>query len=307
MSEKTVMSKQNEPVNQHYIPRFYLRGWQIGGGDKHVYSYMIANKTVVHKPRSPKHICSIDHLYTLFPETPFADQNSYAIEDFFSRIEHKASAVLKCILESGVRGLSIEKKQIFSSFILSLEYRHPTSVNVLHQNAVERSQQTKERLLQPSGHYSPEVEKQRLNNMEKTSALFDVDVRARNMVLCRIKELIEDDSLIRNISNMCWSTVEYKDDSDGFFVSSDKPLIVNCGSGFQDENTLITLPLSPKKLLIIFDNKADDDEFLSTVAATHNFMLMERSGFIISNRAIENTSYLKNKTALESIFKNKAQ
>ena len=161
------MSKQNEPVNQHYIPRFYLRGWQIGGGDKHVYSYMIANKTVVHKQKSPERICSIDHLYTLFPETPFADQNSYAIEDFFSMIEHKASAVLKCILESGVRGLSIEKKQIFSSFILSLEYRHPTFVNVLHQNAVERSKQTRERLLQPLGHYSPEVEKQRLNNMEK--------------------------------------------------------------------------------------------------------------------------------------------
>ena len=308
MSEKTVMSKQNEPVNQHYIPQFYLRGWQIGGGEQRVYSYMIANKRVVHNKKSPAHICSIKHLYTLFPETPFVNQNSYAIEHFFSRIEHKASAVLKCILGSGVRELGVESKQTFSSFILSLEYRHRKFVDLFSQEAVEHSKQTREHLLQPSGRYSPEVEKQRLDNMRKASALLDVDVLARNMVLCRIKELVEDDALIRNIASMCWSTFEYRDDSDDFFVSSDKPLIVNCGSGFQNENFLITLPLSPKKLLIIFDNKANYGEaFLDKVAAIHNFMLMERSDFIISDRAIKDTSYLKNETALESIFKNKVQ
>ena len=131
----------NLPVNQHYLPRFYLKNWQIAPENARVYSYMIAYGKVVYKQRSPNHICSIDHLYTLFPDTAFVNKEFYDIEIFLSNIENQASHVIREILEYGVDSLSIESKNTFAKFMVSLHYRHPKFIEPLCKEVVEYSNQ----------------------------------------------------------------------------------------------------------------------------------------------------------------------
>lgn len=304
------MHSNNEPKNQHYLPKCYLKSWQIKKSSPHVYSYMVAHQKVVYKDKAPSHICSIDDFYTFLPEIDILENKGYELERFFSNLENQASPILEGIIKHDFENIDSSSKEILAKFILSLYYRNPRYIEPLCEELIKDSElfhvDFKKRMLQPTEIYSTRIEEERVKNVEIAFSMLRPQVFARNYVLRLVKEQIEAKQTIANLVNMIWSTTSYVELAEDCFITSDAPLIVNLGHGLQDENVLITLPLSPKKLLVFYSDKnCFSKDFLLKIAGINNFLLMQYSQFIISDRVIKDTYYFKNERALREIFMKK--
>jgi len=201
---------------------------------------------------------------------------------FFAPIDDAAAPVLLKAAHLHIRDLTYDERRIAAVFFNSLLERRPERIEELVRSVV-----TPELTEQFARRFSPARGRQLLESL-------DVDAFARNEVLAALPGYIVDEQLVDYLAKMVWSTFEFPDGPD-HFLTSDCPLVVNGGTSSQRPIYLLSIALSPKRLLLVHaKNNEFDQEFLSKLAATHSIQAtVQAEKFVISSRQLTDSAAIK--------------
>lgn len=118
------MTKQNEPIRQHYLPKMYLKNFCNQNNKIWVYN----DKTDEVKELSTKDTTVIKHFYTLKKDDGSKD---YYIENNLSKIEDLCAPIINKLVAGNV--INSEEKGYLSVFIAVLQNRTPKAVDLINQ------------------------------------------------------------------------------------------------------------------------------------------------------------------------------
>lgn len=234
------MNAQNDPSKHHYIPAFYLRGWEAGTDSKLIEFSKPHRSVCAVKPVRAVSTGFKERLYSMDDYPP---ELSQAVETkWFKPVDDDASNVLEKLRA----GVSIptsdsESRSAWARFIMSLLVRCPE--DILDLRVLWR-----ERVFGTSGVNSQE-EYNRVRPSDYPENFADY---LRSLPLA-IKEFHQFQSLISMIDsekvgtrliNLVWEVVETSTVVPSF-LTSDRPVIRNRGAALH-----FALPISPRQLFI---------------------------------------------------------
>lgn len=234
------MSIQNDPSRHHYIPAFYLRGWEAQEDSKLTeYSKPYKDTFVVKRVRA----FSTGFEERLYSMEDYPPELSQAVETkWFKPVDDDASKVLER-LKAGtdVPASDSEGRSSWARFIISLLVRCPEDI-------VDLRVLWRERVFGSSG----------INSQEEYSRVRPADYPEsfaeylRNLPLA-IKEfhqfqslvsLIDNEKVGTHLINLGWKVVETSTRVPSF-LTSDRPVIRNRGAALH-----FALPISPRQIFI---------------------------------------------------------
>ena len=269
----------------HFVPQFYLRAWYEPGQDGFWLYSRNARGDLSLRCRPAKSVAYVLDLYSLRPVgLPIGPVSlSDEIETgFFAPIDDAAAPVLLKAATSSIWDLTYDERRIAAVFFNSLLERRPERIEELVRSVVtpELTEQLARRFHSTRG-------RQLLDSL-------DVDAFARNEILAALRGYIVDEQFVDYLAKMIWSTFEFPHGPD-HFLTSDSPLVVNGGTLPQRPIYLLSIALSPKRLLLIHaKNDAFDREFLSKIAATHSIQTtVQAETFVVSSRRLTDSAAIK--------------
>ena len=116
--------KDHEPKNHHYVPAFYLAGWQRPeAAGKLIEFRKLHTGEVKRKPVSARATGFKRHLYSRPTGEPGVLDHSLE-SGFMSRLDDRANRVLLTLLKNP-RGLDVDQRMLWGRFMLSLLLRSP--------------------------------------------------------------------------------------------------------------------------------------------------------------------------------------
>src|SRR2546423_656242 len=107
-------------ANEHYVPRFYLKSFQITGKPGMIYSYMRGKKPL---PLSIRKVASEEDYYTLKSAEVNVDRNFP--NDFLTVLENATAPVIKKLLTGSLEDLYLSEFMTLAWFIAFLANRTP--------------------------------------------------------------------------------------------------------------------------------------------------------------------------------------
>lgn len=117
-------------TNQHYCPRFYLRGFSFkdSGGAKKLWRYGLEHQRFDRRPRGVGSICSANNFYDVELEC-VSDQDIQFVDEALSSLEDRTFAPkLKALLDSnGTMGIATEDRKAWSWILITQRYRTPAA------------------------------------------------------------------------------------------------------------------------------------------------------------------------------------
>ena len=114
----------NPPAKHHYIPVFYLRGWE--GPDARIERFTRPYREIVVRRVPPTEIGWQKNLYAS-PETNEA-KIQWLEQKFFTKLDNAAAVVLNKLKGTILPDLNIEERSIWSTFMMSLLHRTPENL-----------------------------------------------------------------------------------------------------------------------------------------------------------------------------------
>nr|WP_315431102.1 DUF4238 domain-containing protein [uncultured Albidiferax sp.] len=267
------------------MPEFYLRAWYEPGQNGFWLYYRNARGALSLSHRPAKSVAYVRDLYSLRPFGLPIGPISLADEietGFFGPIDAAAAPVLLKAANSSIGELTSDERRIAAVFFNSLIERRPERIEELFRSVMTAGliEQFERRFRSASG-------RQALKSL-------DLDSFARNEVLSALPRYIVDEQFVDYLAKMVWSTFEIPEGPD-HFLTSDCPLIVNGGTMFQRPIYLLSIALSPKRLLIVHaDNEEFDQEFLSKLVVIHSIQTtVQAEKFVISSRQVTDSASIK--------------
>lgn len=119
---------QNEPVRQHWVPKVYLRGFCADPAEReHIHTYN--TKTGANFLASIDKVAVKNHFYTL---QPGSEDQSYAVEKAFSRIESDVAPVIAEVRNSQELPEDANAISVLARFIATLHMRTRQGLQVIH-------------------------------------------------------------------------------------------------------------------------------------------------------------------------------
>lgn len=235
------MSSNRPPLVHHYIPQFLLREWTVDGA-LHRFQQPRPGKVVEHrKPTSA--VGAQERLYEVPAVPPEIAQNIEA--EFLKFLDTAASEVHRLIVARNVSNLNAAQRSAWTRFILSLFIRGPDTLaaykagfKAVYDRPDPAIQARYEASKKPDD--PPTVEEY----IDKHSP--DAGFTA---AMTQLPGVMQNEGLGQHINNMGWSLLEI---SQGAFLMSDQPLIMNNGLGKQEGH--IALPVGPRHLFLATNN-----------------------------------------------------
>jgi hypothetical protein len=118
-------------ADHHYIPQFYLKQWT--SGQSRLYEYSRPRDIVKARQTSPKGTGYIPGLYNITGAAP--DKIDLLEQNFFRNIDQNANDVMTIFLSGHNASLTDEQRTHWSTFMISLDRRHPEELPQIHARA----------------------------------------------------------------------------------------------------------------------------------------------------------------------------
>lgn len=220
--------------DHHYVPVFYLNQWRDTSG--RIFAYTRPHKEVVVSPKPPTHTGYEPGLYSLKGLDPAAANK--VEEVVLGEIDNDAAVVHRTLLAGG--NLDSESKRIWTRFIVCLMIRSPAMIQSILRGMTTPG--TKD-YIDASKWYS-----------EEFGARYEdipADVMAR-FAMYTFEKLLHQVEVFQFIEACKWDLCDLGP-SELHFFTSDRPVILT--NGLQADNGHLALPLSSKKLLIVYGNE----------------------------------------------------
>lgn len=219
-------------INQHYIPRSYLKnfGFLVNPKKRKWSLYAMENGGEIER-RTTESVCSVDYLYDL----PFAsgEERQFLEHAYEELADRHFTQITQFVTNDSLTILSAEMREKILKSCLSLYFRTPKFV-ALDQKAVESIQQ-----LDPQ-------DREKAWGIKKTQLL---------------RESVESFEILYQIKRNCGISVS-KSARDWEYLSGDNPVIIRDRKGeltdpFSPDN-IIHIPLTPRYLISIMPYNQKD-------------------------------------------------
>lgn len=241
------------------------------------------------------------HLYTLSEATVLnSSRDRFSVErEFFQEIDNDAAVAFAALLTGGVNALDERGRNSWAVFLNSLHERRPRLLAEMDARAKAILDRAYEHLQAGS---DPE-------GRERFSRIMSDEVRAgmaRNEVRYEMMRRIREPKTIGRLLETKWRIVNNLN-PEFEFITTDSPLIVNCG---RDEPAFATLviALDPQKLFFLYPSDWSDDastrETLGLMAVVHNPLLLDGDcQFIYSRTKLEDGDFIRIRRGAELFLK----
>lgn len=275
------MTPSKTSHRHHFVPQFYLRAWQ-DAECKNIWVYTRNKQNQIsYRHRPAKAVGYVNNLYSLKPEGIWSALNPPpdAIEkSFFSLIDNDAAKVHQKLITSGLSSLTSRDKLEWALFLNSLIERNPKRISEMEsQFSIE------------------EIKDKFIERWGKSNLLDQIDISAihHNSLRHALVQYITDESFITHVANMRWVTVDIPFEGE-HLLTSDMPLLINGGVAGKPIH-LLSIALTPKRLLIIHSNVEEFDErLIRTLSVMHNIAIVENTQkYLISSRMITDGPFTK--------------
>jgi len=277
-------------VNSHYVPVFLLKNWVVKT-DKSKQDNLIsmswhkdANRIVVNHSKGPKGYCTVEE-YLLPRESPFPED---MIEtQLFTPIDTKASISLK-EMESqkttkreyrtniiNLKKLDQISKQNFIVFILSLMSRapHVMSRTISDKDETNRRLDGNREMLE---YFAKENIK-----LSPSEWVRSIGLTLEKMSLFLSYSHVQNKQSRISLLNKDWNIIDIEEEY-GSFILSDTPIFTN--SQILDRNSILYLPITPQKVLIIANNLEKTDFY--SKSPQQKVKMINKTSALISMRYI---------------------
>lgn len=274
-------------INHHYVPQGLLKNWYIKNSNHKNQGFWKYQRkyngevSLFPNPCSSKSSCSEEHLNTtyknIFSITQEVLEDSNSIEDELAKLDSDALVEIKKILESPnerILNLQVEEKNILAKFILSLHFRHPETLEFSKQMVEKNAEDSLEFILK---------------NLEKYDIGHHLDLFKKNANLSTMMDTLNNPENHQHIVNMNWLVTVFNTD---FFLSGEKPLVLDFSKNEIRPNLGFALSLSPTVLLIgihseLFKDDANSfQDFINKFVLDYNGIVCEQSRYVISSHEL---------------------
>jgi len=243
---------QQDPIDHHYLPIFYLSRWQ--GPKNQVVRYYRPHDRVIASAISPPNTAFEPRLYTL---EGFPKEMQQAIEREYMApvVDNCAADALEILITRNRAAMTAKVREAWTRFLLSLQLRDPQSLIEIQKYslAVLRANMSKldaeydatKRTCDPATPYEY-VEKHAPHLLENIGKTF-------------LPELIDHKKIGTHIMRMFWWTLDLSS-SKVDLLTADRPVLRYERLAHRD--CLITLPLSPSSLFVAANRHDIVDQIL---------------------------------------------
>jgi len=225
----------SEPINNHYLPVFYLKQW--AGEDGRIVRYHRPHQRVVCHPISPSNTGYEPHLYAL---DGYPTEKRQAIEtEFLGPMVDSPSATALQKLIYTPNGLDSNHRGAWTRFLISLLLRNPESLA----NIQEKGRQVLVQQLATQPEYYEAIKRP-----TDPSTLFEWIVQNEKHLLDNfgkhaLPHLINSELLGQTIFGMHWCVVKFPGSAQSL-LTSDRPVILT--APLKDQNCILALPVGPQ-------------------------------------------------------------
>lgn len=243
----------SEPINHHYLPVFYLRGWC--GADGRLIRFHKPHTTLIASPIAPRATAYEPFLYSLegCPEPLRQDiEKRY----FSALVDKPASLGIKVLISREKEKLTPELRTAWTRFLMAMRLRTPEMVKKISEVALRHLEDNLAR--DPEGYsairkaHDPPTA---IEWMQKHSAPI-----LENIGKLFLPGLIENEKIGNALINMKWATVDLST-SKHDLLTSDRPYIQTVG--LSDQACVIGLPLTPRLLFVATHHDERRQEMLA--------------------------------------------
>ena len=284
-------------MDHHYVPQFYLRQW--AGADGRVWRYRREpSGLITERAVAPKGTAFEPDLYAVVDAGEIRPPHDpHIIEtDFLSPIDNAAAPILKKLNESSPSPLDDAERTAWALFMNSLNERSPTTLGWRDQAAPDAAAQTVAHLR--SMGTTPESRER----MELILARMDVEQMARNSVRQFMVNEIRDPKVITYLKGLTWVVIGREPERP--FITTDRPLLVNVVGPGPTTIHVLSMALSPTKLLFVHPSQwAMTDELrtlLGNLAFGHDLLLLHAGcTCVYSSQRIEDGSRVRLRRAVD--------
>lgn len=255
-------------ANDHYIPRFYLKNFEIPNRRGHVFVYQRGRKP---KVRGLKRIASASDFYKLKAEQ--FDTNRNAPDQFLTRMESDAAPIINRVLTALKLRLTNEEIGVLAFFFGYLAVRTP----VMRERALNAKKAITLSILKTvaedkEGYIRFALEHDLAKTEEEAESYRQGTLDAEKNLVISLGGDVEDFSLqqafrsgemvTQSFLRKHWILVEAPLKT--FFMTSDNPVVVLApvslrrGMVVNYFNASVLIPLSPARALLLSNNIATD-------------------------------------------------
>ena len=235
-------------MKNHFVPKFYFRPWLDLTGHLRQFSRTPSGQIVSNK-KTPGQICYRPDLHTLTGPIDAAKQ--HVVEEWLNKsIDDKAAPVVSKIVAHGLTAINDEEAHAVAGLILSLIVRRPENVAYLQSQApgewkaaMERVEQNMRLELEgtPDADSMPTLRE--YAEMHHPGAV-------ENSGNLLITGITADPKYWRRLMNLCWWVADFSGTSVDNQPTTDRAVAFT-GTGLDDPNVTVILPLSPHKVLYL--------------------------------------------------------
>ena len=252
-------------ANDHYVPQFYLRGFEARPGKVWCYERQLRPSLM-----GIKSVASEDDYYAI-RTVPGIEKDK--VDKIFQQLESGAAPIIKYLKTASKIDLCWEDREVLSMFIASLSNRTPyqresltnlglaltkETLKIFHENKELYHESARKAGLDAD----PElVEQSRLLKFDKDIELKYEPDSAADYFLGLSLELVEIVTEI--IKQKHWSLLGSK--TSRVFVTSDNPVVLMPPENHDNRlgvgvgNAIIAIPLSPQRSLLLANRKGPND------------------------------------------------
>lgn len=296
-------SRPSRPIKQHWTPRLYLRPFatpeSAGRVDPLVWCFANGQRTTDRDDPFPVSIANVAAERFLYTPIGPDGRRDYEVDDRLTALESTVAPVWSALASDGVDLADAPVRRILALFVATLWLRHPVMrerQRELHRQLVTYFEGM-ERLPSHSGMHGIVVGDR---VVPVTDSDFEAYRDADDATIQRwfVKSIVENGRRVAELLvGKRWTVLEAEEP---IFITSDAPVCLShpdhCAPretprrfGFGTPGTVITLPVSPTRLLLMTDRDTNPDGFVyparpGLAVATNAFVWSESYRFMFSSR-----------------------
>ena len=269
-------------ANDHYIPRFYLKNFEIPERRGHVFIYRRGRKPEV---RGVKRVGSANDFYKLKAKEVNIGRNTP--DEFLTRMESDAAPIINRVLTAPKLKLSNEELGVLAFFFGYLAVRTP----VMRERALNAKKATRLSILKTvaedkEGYIRFALENGLAKTEEEAESYRQVPLDPEKNFVTSLVGDVEDFSLqeafrsgeriTQSVLRKHWILVEAPQKT--FFMTSDNPVVVLAPVNLQPGmvinyfNASVLIPVSPSRAFLLSNNIATDGVWMPGPAEMSNLV-----------------------------------
>lgn len=268
--------KQGFSKTHHYIPVFHLKQWCNPGTGTLIRHQRYGAETDI-RSCYPSEVGFETHLNTLKPNQINRHiDNPAIIEDQLAhKVDDPSARVLIKMLKEGIDTLSLEEKEIWADYVLSLLERHPRRLaesEALHT-------ETMEEILDDAEQKCPNMSKTEMEHFFSGSY-------CKNESRINLLKWIDDSDWKAKLAAWTWQILHLESSCSIKFILTDQPVVK--AKQEIDEITFLALALSPVDLWIAHRNSEElDADAIKHILCSYNLkQCTDKPRFIISQKPL---------------------